>query len=146
MGAQHRARNVLKRAVAGCTAAAIALEVGSEVALVLQQIFGVCSLLVVVGTLCALTPIGSRLFNDGKVRKTPSWPRSWTNSSLSCCVPTGMHEPTRICWANLTSFSLKVQRLAPAGAKSSSGDTVPNPLAPEPASEDPELFELEIKK
>ena len=105
MGAQHRALNVLKRAVAGCTAEAIALEVGSEVALVLQQIFGVCSLLVVVGTLCALTPIGSRLFNDGKVR-----------------------------------------RLAPPEVKSSSGDAISNPLTPEPASEDSELFELEIKK
>ena len=107
MGAQHRALNIIKRAVAGCTAEAIALEVGSEVALVLQQFFGVCSLLVVVGTLIALTPVGARLFNDGKV-----------------------------------------QRLAPAGVivKSSSGDTVPNPLAPEAASEDPEVFELEIKK
>ena len=25
------------------------------------------------------------------VRKTPSWPRSWANFSLSSCVPTGMH-------------------------------------------------------
>ena len=104
MGAQHRALNKLKRAVAGCTAEAIALEVGSELALVLQQIFGVCSLLVVVGTLVALTPVGARLFNDGKV-----------------------------------------QRFPPAEGKSSSGDTVPNPLAPEPAPEDSEVFALEIK-
>ena len=105
IGAQHRALNKLKRAVAGCTAEAIALEVGSEVALVLQQFFGVCSLLVVVGTLIALTPVGARLFNDGKVQPFP-----------------------------------------PAEVKSSSGDTVPNPLAPEPSSKESEVFELEIKK
>ena len=26
-----------------------------------------------------------------QVRKTPSWPRSWANFSLSSCIPTGMH-------------------------------------------------------
>ena len=55
--------------LAGCTAEAIALEVGSEVALVLQQVFGVCSAVVVLGTLCALTPLGSLIFNDGKVQR-----------------------------------------------------------------------------
>ena len=45
--------------------------------------------------------------DDGsQVRKTPSWPRSWGNFSLYSCIPTGMHGPTRIFWANLTTFSL----------------------------------------
>jgi hypothetical protein len=29
-----------------------------------------------------------------KVRKTPSWPRSWPSFSLLCCIPAGMHGPT----------------------------------------------------
>ena len=40
------------------------------------------------------------------VRKTPNWPRSWANFSLYSCIPTGMHGPTRIFWANVTTFSL----------------------------------------
>ena len=40
-----------------------------------------------------------------QVRKTPSWPRSWANFSLDHCIPTGMHGPTCIFWANLTPFS-----------------------------------------
>jgi hypothetical protein len=42
-----------------------------------------------------------------QVRKKPSWPRSWANFSLYCCIPTGMHGPTCIFWANLTPFSLQ---------------------------------------
>ena len=40
------------------------------------------------------------------VRKTPNWPRSWANFSLYSCIPTGMHWPTCIFWANLTTFSI----------------------------------------
>ena len=46
-----------------------------------------------------------------KVRKALSWPRSWANFSLVySCIPTGMHGPTCIFWANLTPFSLKCAR------------------------------------
>ena len=38
-------------------------------ALVLQQIFGVLSMLTSFGTLFALTPTGSQLFKDGKVQR-----------------------------------------------------------------------------
>jgi hypothetical protein len=49
------------------------------------------------------------------VRKTPSWPRSWANfSPLYSCIPTGMHGPTCIFWANLTPFSLQGLRSQPA--------------------------------
>ena len=53
---------------AGCTAEAIALDKGSEIALVLQQIFGVASAVTVCSTLFVLTPLGSRLFSDAKVQ------------------------------------------------------------------------------
>jgi hypothetical protein len=44
-----------------------------------------------------------------QVRKTPSWPRSWANFSLFYSyIPTGMHGPTCIFWANLTPFSLQI--------------------------------------
>jgi hypothetical protein len=43
-----------------------------------------------------------------KVRKMPSWPRSWANFSLfASCATTGMPGPTYIFWANLTPFSFK---------------------------------------
>ena len=44
--------------LAGCTAEAIALETGSEIALAAQQVFGVATALIGVGTLFALTPLG----------------------------------------------------------------------------------------
>ena len=31
-----------------------------------------------------------------------------------CCIPIGMHEPTCVCWANLTPFSLAELELRPA--------------------------------
>jgi hypothetical protein len=43
-----------------------------------------------------------------KVRKAPCRARSWANFSLlygSSCIPTGMHGPTRIFWAELTPRS-----------------------------------------
>ena len=43
-----------------------------------------------------------------KVRKTPSWRRSWAKSAFSSCILIMMHGPTCIFWANLTSFSHKV--------------------------------------
>jgi hypothetical protein len=43
-----------------------------------------------------------------KVRKAPSWPRSWANCSNLPCTPTGMHGPTCIFWANLPLFSLQI--------------------------------------
>jgi hypothetical protein len=49
--------------------------------------------------------------NGGKVRKMPSWPRSWANFSLYSCIPTGMDGPTCTFWANLTPFSLKVRQI-----------------------------------
>ena len=55
--------------LAGCTAEAIALETGSEIALAAQQVFGVATALIGVGTLFALTPLGSRVFKDGKVQR-----------------------------------------------------------------------------
>ena len=55
--------------LAGCTAEAIALGTASETALVLQQIFGIVSAVIFVGTLFALTPLGSRLFSDAQVQK-----------------------------------------------------------------------------
>ena len=55
--------------LAGCTAEAIALETGSEIALTAQQVFGVATALIGVGTLFALTPLGSRVFKDGKVQR-----------------------------------------------------------------------------
>ena len=58
---------------------------------------------------CVTNPDLSRRHIGGQVRKTPSWPRSWANSSLSRCVFTGMHGPTCIFWANLTPFSLQLQ-------------------------------------
>jgi hypothetical protein len=42
-----------------------------------------------------------------QVRKTPCRPRSWANFSLYSCITTGMHGPTCIFWASLTSFSLQ---------------------------------------
>jgi hypothetical protein len=42
-----------------------------------------------------------------QVRKTPSWPRRWANSSLLQLHPTGMHGPTTIVWSNLIPFSLQ---------------------------------------
>ena len=57
--------------LAGCTAEAIALETASETALLLQQIFGVSSMLISIGTLFALTPLGSRLFSDTKEIRFP---------------------------------------------------------------------------
>ena len=47
-----------------------------------------------------------------QVRRTPSWPRSWANFSLLWMysnIPTGMHRPTCIFWANLTPLSLHCQ-------------------------------------
>jgi hypothetical protein len=47
---------------------------------------------------------------DAQVRKSPilSWPSSWANFSLCRCIPTGMHGPTCIVWANLTPSSLQI--------------------------------------
>jgi hypothetical protein len=46
--------------------------------------------------------------NDNKVRKTPSWPRSWAKvAALYSCFCIGMRGSTCIIWANLTPFSLK---------------------------------------
>jgi uncharacterized membrane protein YgcG len=43
-----------------------------------------------------------------KVRKTPSWPRRWANTSaFYSCIPIEMFGPTYTFWANLTLFSLK---------------------------------------
>jgi Ca2+-binding EF-hand superfamily protein len=42
-----------------------------------------------------------------QVRKTPTWPRSWANFSLSWLYSTGMHGQICIFWANLTPFSLQ---------------------------------------
>jgi hypothetical protein len=48
-----------------------------------------------------------------QVRKTPCWPRSRSNFSLLfSCVPTGMHGPTCIFWANLTPFALPAAQRA----------------------------------
>jgi hypothetical protein len=55
----------------------------------------------------ALAARGPELAALTEVRKTPSWPRSWTTLAFSSCIPTGMHGPTCICWANLTPFSLE---------------------------------------
>ena len=44
-----------------------------------------------------------------QVRKTPSWPRSWANSSLNSCIPTGMYGPTCLFWANLTPGPFLIQ-------------------------------------
>ena len=47
-----------------------------------------------------------------KVRQTPSWPRSWANFhtlQLYGCIPTGMHGPACIVWANLTHFSVEMR-------------------------------------
>ena len=55
--------------IAGRTAEAIALETGSGIALAAQQIFGIATALIGVGTLFALTPLGSRVFKDGKVQR-----------------------------------------------------------------------------
>ena len=49
---------------------------------------------------CAQAVLFSAIIDDiarqSQVRKLPSWPRSWTNSSLYSCIPTGMHKPTCI--------------------------------------------------
>ena len=58
--------------------------------------------------------LGGRL---AKVRKTPSWPRSWANFTLCSCIPTGIHGPTCIFWANLTPFSLEAAILEAAPAR-----------------------------
>ena len=57
------------------------------------------------------TPWGHTVANAlvGKVRKTPSWRRRWSNFSLYRCIPTGMRGPTCILWANLTPFSRKAR-------------------------------------
>ena len=33
--------------------------------------------------------------------------KSWANSTFSSCIPTAMHGPTCVYWANLTPFSLQ---------------------------------------
>jgi hypothetical protein len=52
-----------------------------------------------------MTLVEGPLNNLKQVRKTPSWPRSWANSSLLCLCSTGMRGPTCIFWANLTPCS-----------------------------------------
>ena len=45
-----------------------------------------------------------------QVRKTPrrqAGPDVGPTSALYSCVPTGVHGPTCICWANLTAFLLQ---------------------------------------
>jgi hypothetical protein len=53
-----------------------------------------------------------RLFEETRdgdqVRKNiSSWPRSWPTSAFYRRIPTGMHGPTSIFWANLIPFSLQ---------------------------------------
>ena len=57
--------------LAGCTAEAIALQSGTTIALVAQQIFGIMTAVIGLGTLFALTPLGSRVFKDGNVQRLP---------------------------------------------------------------------------
>lgn len=57
--------------LAGCTAEAIALQACSTIVLITQQIFGIATVVVRLGTLFALTPLGSRVFKDGKVQPLP---------------------------------------------------------------------------
>ena len=68
------------------------------------------------GAFCLLIANGSLVDNPAgirstskRVRKTPSWARSWANLSLLCarCVPAGMHGLTCIFWVNLAPFSLQ---------------------------------------
>jgi hypothetical protein len=53
-----------------------------------------------------------------KVRKTPSWPRSWANFNFLSLYPRGN------VWANLTPFSLKEQRKMTAAAVANAPDPV----------------------
>ena len=47
-----------------------------------------------------------------QVRKTPSWPSLGVETSAFYSgIPTGIHGPTCIFWANLTTFSLQVQHV-----------------------------------
>jgi hypothetical protein len=57
--------------------------------------------------------------NLPQVRKTPCWPRSWVNAAFYRCIPTGMHGPTRIFWANLTPFSPQPPLVTRVGAAES---------------------------
>ena len=57
--------------LAGCTAEAIALQLGTTIALVAQQIFGIITAVIGLGTLFALTPLGSLVFKDGNVQRLP---------------------------------------------------------------------------
>ena len=52
--------------LAGVTAEAIALEIGTEITLALQNVFGVAAML---SRSVALTPLGSQIFNDGRVQR-----------------------------------------------------------------------------
>ena len=49
------------------------------------------------------------LFNwiYAKVRERRVGPEVGPTSAFFSCIPTGMNGPTRICWADLTLFSLK---------------------------------------
>ena len=65
----------------------------------------------------APTPEG-KAAAEGRVRQTPSWPSAEAGATSAfypcfyCYIRTGMHEPTCIFWANLTSFSLKLAEAA----------------------------------
>ena len=58
--------------LSGCTSQVIALEPDSRIALVAQEAFGVATALIGLGTILALTPLGSRAFKDGKVQQLES--------------------------------------------------------------------------
>lgn len=73
----------------GCTAEAIALEIGSEVAGALQQAFGAAVALTVAGTLFALTPIGSRLFIDGKMQRIEALSASVAKKASTITIQAG---------------------------------------------------------
>ena len=48
------------------------------------------------------------LDESGKVRKASSWPKVGPTIAFYSCIPTGMHGPACIFWADLTPFSPQV--------------------------------------
>ena len=59
---------------------------------------------------CPLDLFYSRVEESTQVRKTPSWPRSWTNSAFYSCIPTGMHRQTCTFWGQPTTAPFSLQR------------------------------------
>ena len=47
------------------------MQTGTTIALVVQQIFGIMTAVIGLGTLFALTPLGSLVFKDGNVQRLP---------------------------------------------------------------------------